>query len=231
MGCSAPQAPAHVRSANDHWGYYRGYSAIANFTKSISNNRLSDRLRVLQAHHLKQMSPLQLPSGKWGFSGRSGSGCGPSIREWQSMDALCSEHRVSDAGMSLHVPPRLSCRCQRRVHDFMIVKYAEVVGWLTVERTSKALLNFGAVLLSHDKDHVGPSINSPISGLSVPWFVPADATSKSCRCANTRSAVGLRRRFWLQTNRTFFKEALLQAGRLRKSCWAMGFTANRRQRR
>lgn len=45
------------------------------------------------------------------------------------------------------------------------------------------------------------STSSGDSGLSAPRFVPAEAVSRPGRSANTCSAVGLRRRFWLQMKR------------------------------
>jgi hypothetical protein len=49
--------------------------------------------------------------------------------------------------------------------------------------------------------------------VSASWLVPAYATSISLRLENTCSAVGLRKRFWLQTKRTFFTSSFCMMGR------------------
>jgi hypothetical protein len=48
------------------------------------------------------------------------------------------------------------------------------------------------------------STSSGVSGFSVSWLVPAELHSMAGWSANTCSAVGLRRRFWLQMKRTRF---------------------------
>ena len=54
------------------------------------------------------------------------------------------------------------------------------------------------------------STSSAVSGVSASALVPAEATSMSFRVAKTCSAVALRNRFWLQTNKTLGMVALLR---------------------
>ena len=98
-------------------------------------------------------------------------------------------------------------RDQCLVHEIVFVGDVEADQAQVFELGLVALLHFVRCAFSMTKTMSAQRSESGVSGFSASLVVPADAVSMPGCVAKTCSAVGLRRRFWLQMKRTFFTRA------------------------
>ena len=90
------------------------------------------------------------------------------------------------------------------VHVFVFVGYVEADDPLVRKVLPELGVDLSLCAFSMTKMISAHSTNSGVNGLSASWFVPAESHSIPGWLANICSAVGLRRRFWLQMKRTRF---------------------------
>jgi len=93
---------------------------------------------------------------------------------------------------------------ERRLHEFELIRDVETNDPLASQVLAKFFRKLASIVFSMTKMTSLHARRSEHTGVSASGFSPAEATSKPGRFAKTRSAVGLRSRFWLQMKSTFF---------------------------
>jgi hypothetical protein len=92
---------------------------------------------------------------------------------------------------------------QLRIHELVVVGNVEANDTLALQMRAKLTGQLAAMSFFHDENDVGPIDLSEDNNTLAPDEMPAESVSTPGQVENTCSAVGLRRRLALQTNRTF----------------------------